>query len=93
VIADGGGPFVRTLVIDAGALELVDYSALDPQSCILTPHAGELARLLDRFGKHFDLDYEVAIPGVLVWGLLDICLWLAENAKVVLLNGFAVDAV
>ena len=38
------------LVIDAGALELIDYSSLAPESCILTPHAGELARLLDRFG-------------------------------------------
>jgi hydroxyethylthiazole kinase-like uncharacterized protein yjeF len=49
------------LVIDAGALEIVDYSSLAAQSCILTPHAGELARLLDRYGKHLDLDYEAAV--------------------------------
>ena len=54
------------LVIDAGALELVDYSALDPQSCILTPHAGELARLLDRFGKHLDLDYEAVVAAAAI---------------------------
>jgi hydroxyethylthiazole kinase-like uncharacterized protein yjeF len=45
-------------VIDAGALEVIDYAKLNAYSAILTPHAGELARLLDRFGRHFDLDYE-----------------------------------
>ncbi len=45
-------------VIDAGALEIVDFTRLNAQSAILTPHAGELARLIDRFGRHFDLDYE-----------------------------------
>jgi len=45
-------------VIDAGALEIVDFAKLNSDSAILTPHAGELARLLDRFGRHFDLDYE-----------------------------------
>ncbi len=45
-------------VIDAGGLEIVDFDKLNAHSAILTPHAGELARLLDRFGRHFDLDYE-----------------------------------
>jgi hydroxyethylthiazole kinase-like uncharacterized protein yjeF len=54
------------LVIDAGALELVDYSNLDPQTCILTPHAGELARLLDHFGKHLDLDYEAVVAAAAI---------------------------
>jgi hydroxyethylthiazole kinase-like uncharacterized protein yjeF len=36
-------------VIDAGALELVDYSAFTG-SAILTPHAGEMERLLKSFG-------------------------------------------
>ena len=54
------------LVIDAGALELIDYSSLAPESCILTPHAGELARLLDRFGKHFDLDYEAVVAAAAI---------------------------
>ncbi|MEY3663570.1 MAG: hypothetical protein RI919_1086 [Actinomycetota bacterium] len=54
------------LVIDAGALEVVDYSSLAPQTCILTPHAGELARLLDRFGKHFDLDYEAVVAAAAI---------------------------
>lgn len=54
------------LVIDAGAIELVDYSTLAPQACILTPHAGELARLLDRFGKHFELDYEAVVAAAAI---------------------------
>lgn len=54
------------LVIDAGALELVDYSTLDPQTCILTPHAGELARLLDRYGKHLELDYEAVVAAAAI---------------------------
>jgi len=45
-------------VIDAGALEIVDFTKLNAHSAVLTPHAGEMARLLDRFGRHFDLDYE-----------------------------------
>jgi len=45
-------------VIDAGALTIVDYTKLSPLCAILTPHAGELARLLDSFGRHFELDYE-----------------------------------
>jgi len=45
-------------VIDAEALKFADFSLLEPETCILTPHAGELARLLDRFGRHLDLDYE-----------------------------------
>ncbi len=37
-------------VIDAGALEFVDFTTLGAES-ILTPHAGELSRLLARFGE------------------------------------------
>jgi hydroxyethylthiazole kinase-like uncharacterized protein yjeF len=37
-------------VIDAGALELVDFSSLAAAS-VLTPHAGELERLLGRFNQ------------------------------------------
>lgn len=48
-------------VIDAGAIDLLDFSVLEPMTAILTPHAGELARLLDRFGRHLDLDYEAAL--------------------------------
>lgn len=54
------------LVIDAGALELVDYSGIASQTCILTPHAGELARLLDHFGKHLDLDYEAVVAAAAI---------------------------
>ncbi len=54
-------------VIDAGALDVIDFAKLEPMTAILTPHAGELARLLDRYGRHFDLDYEavVATAGLL----------------------------
>jgi hydroxyethylthiazole kinase-like uncharacterized protein yjeF len=45
-------------IVDAGALFVVDYVSMAAQSAILTPHAGELARLLDAFGRHFELDYE-----------------------------------
>jgi hydroxyethylthiazole kinase-like uncharacterized protein yjeF len=37
-------------VIDAGALEFADFESL-AVSAILTPHAGEMARLLERFGE------------------------------------------
>ena len=37
-------------VIDAGALEFVDFETLEAKA-ILTPHAGEMARLLGRFGE------------------------------------------
>jgi hydroxyethylthiazole kinase-like uncharacterized protein yjeF len=55
-----------SLVIDAGALEVVDYSGLTPLTCILTPHAGELARLLDRYGKHLDLDYDAVVAAAAI---------------------------
>lgn len=45
-------------VLDAGALQIVDWSEIEPGTCILTPHAGELARLLDSFSRHLELDYE-----------------------------------
>lgn len=45
-------------IVDAGALFAFDYVSMAAQSAILTPHAGELARLLDGFGRHFELDYE-----------------------------------
>ena len=45
-------------VIDAGALTSANFVELESMSAILTPHAGELARLLDSFGRHFELDYE-----------------------------------
>jgi hydroxyethylthiazole kinase-like uncharacterized protein yjeF len=48
----------RPKVIDAGALTVIDWDAVAPGTCILTPHAGELARLLDSFSKHVELDYE-----------------------------------
>ena len=37
------------LVVDAGALELIDLDLLGP-NCLLAPHAGEAVRLLARFG-------------------------------------------
>lgn len=37
------------LVVDAGALQLIDLAYLGPH-CILTPHAGEAVRLLARLG-------------------------------------------
>jgi NAD(P)H-hydrate repair Nnr-like enzyme with NAD(P)H-hydrate dehydratase domain len=37
-------------VIDAGALEFTDFETLTARS-ILTPHAGEMSRLLGRFGE------------------------------------------
>ena len=45
-------------VLDAGALFTTDYQELPALAAILTPHAGELARLLDGFGRHYELDYE-----------------------------------
>ena len=45
-------------VLDAGALQCVDWNTVPARTCILTPHAGELARLLDSFSQHLDLDYE-----------------------------------
>ena len=47
-------------VIDAGALFAVAFERLAEHTAILTPHAGELARLLDGFGMHLELDYEAA---------------------------------
>lgn len=37
------------MVLDAAALDLVDFSLVEAV-CVLTPHAGELARLLSRLG-------------------------------------------
>ena len=37
-------------VVDAGALEFADFASAKA-SCILTPHAGELVRLLARYGE------------------------------------------
>lgn len=45
-------------VVDAGALSRADWSSVQELTCILTPHAGELSRLLDSMGKHCELDYE-----------------------------------
>jgi hydroxyethylthiazole kinase-like uncharacterized protein yjeF len=40
------------LVVDAGALALVDYSSV-LATCVLTPHAGEMAALLTRLGHRW----------------------------------------
>jgi hydroxyethylthiazole kinase-like uncharacterized protein yjeF len=48
------------LVLDAGALALIDFGALAPATAVLTPHAGEMARLLDRLGISIEFDYEAA---------------------------------
>lgn len=40
---------VDSLVADAGALEIIDFSET-PRETVLTPHAGEAARLLTRLG-------------------------------------------
>lgn len=48
------------LVIDAGALSLIDFTKLTPSTSVLTPHAGEMARLLDRLGISIEFDYEAA---------------------------------
>ena len=42
-------------VIDAGALEFVDFKTLSTEA-ILTPHAGELSRLLARLGENWSRD-------------------------------------
>ena len=55
-------------VIDAGALDVIEIAALEPMTAILTPHAGELARLLDRFGRHFELDYEAVVAAATMLG-------------------------
>ena len=47
-------------IIDAGALFAIAFENLPALRAILTPHAGELARLLDGFGRHYELDYEAA---------------------------------
>ena len=43
-------PHASFAVIDAGALEFVDFGTLTARA-ILTPHAGEMSRLLGRFGE------------------------------------------
>jgi ADP-dependent NAD(P)H-hydrate dehydratase / NAD(P)H-hydrate epimerase len=55
-------------VVDAGALDVIDFASLEPMTAILTPHAGELARLLDRFGRHFELDYEAVVAAATMLG-------------------------
>lgn len=40
------------LVVDAGALALIDYSSA-LATCVLTPHAGEMAALLTRLGQNW----------------------------------------
>lgn len=55
-------------VIDAGALDVIDFMGLEPMTAILTPHAGELARLLDRYGRHFELDYEAVAAAAVMLG-------------------------
>jgi NAD(P)H-hydrate repair Nnr-like enzyme with NAD(P)H-hydrate dehydratase domain len=45
-------------IIDAGAMFSIKLEDLSSETAILTPHAGELARLLDGFGRHYELDYE-----------------------------------
>ena len=40
------------LVVDAGALALIDYSSA-LATCVLTPHAGEMAVLLTRLGQNW----------------------------------------
>jgi hydroxyethylthiazole kinase-like uncharacterized protein yjeF len=42
----------RYAVVDAGALEFIDFTILSAAS-ILTPHAGELSRLLARLGENW----------------------------------------
>lgn len=39
------------LVVDAGALDLIDFQTCKA-TCLLTPHSGELARLLTRLGSN-----------------------------------------
>ena len=61
--AEAIGAFVQAdelLVIDAGALSLIDFAALKPATAVLTPHAGEMARLLERLGITIEFDYEAA---------------------------------
>lgn len=41
--------FGTPAVVDAGALDLLDYESLRASQLILTPHAGELARLVRRW--------------------------------------------
>jgi len=48
------------LVVDAGALQLIDFGKLVAATSVLTPHAGEMARLLDVLGISVELDYEAA---------------------------------
>lgn len=57
-------------VLDALAIQVANYSQMPAMTAILTPHAGELARLLDRFGKHFDLDYEAVQAAAAITGQL-----------------------
>jgi hydroxyethylthiazole kinase-like uncharacterized protein yjeF len=40
------------MVVDAGALALIDFSSA-LATCVLTPHAGEMASLLTRLGHNF----------------------------------------
>ncbi len=43
------------LVVDAGALEIIDFQNCKA-ACVLTPHSGELARLLTRLGVETSRD-------------------------------------
>ena len=50
----------RTIVVDAGALDLLPNRV--PPQVLITPHAAELARLLQRLGEDVDVDDVLAEP-------------------------------
>lgn len=59
------------LVIDAGALEIVDFSVLTART-VLTPHASEMVKLLARFGEKYqrsDIDTDPATFALLAANL------------------------
>lgn len=48
-------------VIDAGALETLDFSILKAHKLLLTPHAGEMARLLNRIEETSKYTSEIVV--------------------------------
>lgn len=46
----------RPMVLDAGAIDLLAEGITPPEGSLLTPHAGELARLLDRDRRVVEVD-------------------------------------
>jgi len=78
-----------TQVVELG----VDVLLVDLYLVDLDLEALELRKLDLWANLDLDLDYEVACEGLLVWGLLDVCLWLTERTQLLGFDCIAEDAV